>query len=143
MASAILRRDPDRASMPTRKPSSVDEFLSTLEHRRKDEVEFLRQLILGCSPEISEQIKWNAPSFGFAGDDRVTMRLQPKDRVELVFHRGAKVKDSSTFRFDDPSALLEFKAPDRAVIAFANLDDIQAKQVQLRDLVKRWMTATS
>jgi hypothetical protein len=129
--------------MAKRKPSSVDEFLNALEHRRKDEVEFLRQLILACSPKISEQIKWNAPSFGFDGDDRVTMRLQPKDRVELVFHRGVEVKDSSTFRFDDPSALLEFKAPDRAVIAFENLDDIKAKKTLVSELVTRWMTETS
>ncbi len=50
-------------------------------HSRKDVVEYLRRLILKCSPEISEQIKWSAPSFTFKGDDRVTMRLQPKNHV--------------------------------------------------------------
>jgi hypothetical protein len=69
------------------------------------------------------------------------MRLQPKDRVELVFHRGAKPKDNRAFHFDDPSGLLEFKAPDRAVISFTSLSDIKAKKSPLRELVRRWMTA--
>jgi hypothetical protein len=129
--------------MAAKKPSNVDEFLDALEHNRKDEVQVLRKLILKCSPELSERVKWNAPSFCFKGDDRVTMRLQPGDRVELVFHRGAKVKDNSMFVFEDPSGLLEFKAADRAVFAFENLKDIQAKKKQLSDLVKRWVTETS
>jgi hypothetical protein len=129
--------------LPSRKSASVDEFLGALQHQRKDEVEFLRQLILQCSPEISEQIKWNAPSFCFKGDDRVTMRLQPKDRVDLIFHRGAKVKDASDFHFEDPSKLLEFKAPDRAILVIKNFEDLRAKKKQLGELVMRWMVATS
>lgn len=129
--------------MASKKTPSVDEFITALKHPRKDEVELLRKLILKCSPEISEQVKWNAPSFCFNGDDRVTMRLQPKDRVDLIFHRGAQVKDTSGFHFDDPSGLLEFKAPDRAVVCFESLDDIKAKKVQLSELVKRWIAETS
>jgi hypothetical protein len=33
--------------------------------------------------------KWNAPSFRHAGEDRVTFRLQPGDKLQLIFHRGA------------------------------------------------------
>lgn len=129
--------------MPKSKPLNVDEFLAALDHRRKDEVQYLRTLILKCSPNVSEHIKWNAPSFCFNGDDRVTMRLQPNDRVELVFHAGVKVKDVSGFRFDDPSGLLAFRAPDRAVICFADLNDIKSKKATLSALVKRWMLETS
>lgn len=129
--------------MPKTKPSNVDEFLGVLEHSRKDEVEFLRKLILECSPKISERIKWNAPSFCFNGDDRVTMRLQPQDRVELIFHRGVKVKDSRAFHFEDPSNLLDFKAKDRALISFASLNDIRVKKKPLKELVVRWMNETT
>ena len=73
---------------------SVTAFLETLEHPRKAEIERLRAIILAADPTLGEQIKWNAPSFGRNGEDRITFRLQPGDKVDLIFHRGAKVKDT-------------------------------------------------
>ena len=50
---------------------------------------YRRKVFVGPNPAllaidlpITERVKWNAPSFCVDGDDRVTMRLQPKDRVE-------------------------------------------------------------
>jgi hypothetical protein len=59
-------------------------------------VEAVREIILSTHSGINEQIKWNAPSFGIDGDDRITFRLQPGDRVQLVFHRGAQKRDDVT-----------------------------------------------
>jgi hypothetical protein len=66
----------------------VDRFVEDLDHGRKDEIETIRHLIRSANPELTEQIKWNAPSFCVDGDDRITLRLQPRDRVQLIFHRG-------------------------------------------------------
>ncbi len=41
----------------------VDVFLAPLEHPLKADFERVRQNILGAGAEISEGIKWNAPSF--------------------------------------------------------------------------------
>jgi hypothetical protein len=122
----------------------VQAFLRDLKHGRKDEVEAVREIILSAHPGITEQIKWNAPSFCIDGDDRITFRLQPGDRVQLVFHRGARKRDdATTFSFEDGSGLLEWVARDRALVTFEDLDDVKAKRAAFKDLVRRWMIATS
>jgi hypothetical protein len=124
--------------------TDVQAFLQGLQHGRKDEVEAVREIILSAHPGITEQVKWNAPSFCIDGDDRITFRLQPNDRVQLVFHRGARKRDdAATFSFGDGSGLLEWVAPDRALVTFRDLDDVAAKRAALKDLVRRWMIATS
>jgi hypothetical protein len=124
--------------------TQVQAFLQGLEHGRKDEVEAVREVILSAHPGITEQIKWNAPSFCIDGDDRITFRLQPGDRVQLVFHRGAKKRDdATTFSFEDGSGLLEWVARDRALVTFRDRGDVEAKRATLKDLVRRWMIATS
>jgi hypothetical protein len=124
--------------------TDVQAFLQSLQHSRKDEVEAVREIILSAHPGITERIKWNAPSFCIGGDDRITFRLQPGDRVQLVFHRGAQRRDdATTFSFEDGSGLLEWVASDRALVTFRDLDDVAAKRAALKDLVRRWMIATS
>jgi hypothetical protein len=124
--------------------TEVQAFLRALQHSRKDEVEAVREVILSAHPGLTEQIKWNAPSFCIDGDDRITFRLQPGDRVQLVFHRGTRKRaDASTFSFQDGAGLLEWVAPDRTLVAFRDLDDVAAKRPALADLVRRWMTATA
>jgi hypothetical protein len=124
--------------------TDVQAFLRGLKHGRKDEVEAVREIILSAHPGITEQIKWNAPSFCIDGDDRITFRLQPGDRVQLVFHRGARKRDdAATFSFEDGSGLLEWVARDRALVTFEDLDDVKAKRAAFKDLVRRWMIATS
>jgi hypothetical protein len=36
--------------------------------------------VLASDDGITEHVKWNAPSFCYAGVDRVTFRLQPGNR---------------------------------------------------------------
>lgn len=123
---------------------SVEEYLQGLKHGRKNEVEAVREVILSVECGITERIKWNSPSFCIEGDDRITFRLQPNDRVQLVFHRGARKRDDSeTFTFEDSSGLLEWVASDRAVVTFRDLDDVKAKSRALKDLVSNWMDVTS
>jgi hypothetical protein len=122
--------------MPNRS-QEVDRFMSGLNHPLKEEVEQLRTAILDSNDQITEHIKWNAPSFRYAGEDRVTFRLYPEDRVQLVFHRGSEVKsDAGDFAFDDDTGLLRWVADDRAVVA---LRDAHAKQRALVDVVNRWV----
>ena len=85
-------------------------------------------LCAGCGHNaITERIKWNAPSFGVDGDDRVTFKLHPPDRLQLVVHRGAKARDMQGFTFADPSGLVRWVAPDRGVVTLRSLDEIAAR----------------
>lgn len=121
---------------------AVEHFLQELDHPLKAEVVALRSLILASDPQITERIKWNAPSFGYGGDDRVTFRLGRKDRLQLIFHRGAKVKDSSGFSFEDETGLLEWAAADRGVLTLQDMTELTAKEEAILSLVRKWMAAT-
>lgn len=122
------------------KSQTVEEFLNALSHRRIDDIRALRRIMLSVDPGVSERIKWNAPSFCWAGDDRITMRLHPGDRLELILHRGVKAKDASTFRFVDQTGRVEWLAPDRGVM---RVGDPEADYEELIALAKAWFAATA
>ena len=75
-----------------RAPETVEAYLDALVHARADDVRTVRAALLTLDG-VTERVKWNAPSCCIDGDDRITFRLQPGDRVELVFHRGARTRD--------------------------------------------------
>jgi hypothetical protein len=120
----------------------VDKFLEELEHPLKELVQRVRLAILAEDAEITEHIKWNAPSFCIDGDDRVTMNLHAKDKLQLIFHRGAKAKEGGRFKFEDPSGLLDWLAKDRAVVRLASGGEYEDNEDGLLKLVSQWMEAT-
>ena len=121
----------------------VESFLAGVEHRRKPEIHLLRQAILEAVPELSEHVKWNAPSYCIDGDDRVTFRLQPGDRIELIFHRGARPRsDSDSFAFDDPTGLLRMIRADRGAVSFPDSAASRAAIPGVQRLVQAWIAAT-
>lgn len=104
------------------------EYLAGLTHIRIADIQRIRTAILSSDPDLTETVKWNAPNYVFAGADRITFRLQPGDRIELVLHRGARVRsDADTFAFEDSSGLIRWASGDRGVITVpdgADLDDL-------------------
>ena len=121
----------------------VGQYMAALEHPLKAEIETVRAAILASDKAITERIKWKAPSFVHGGDDRVTFRLAPKGIFQVIFHRGAKVKDTAGFTFEDDSGLVEWLAPDRGVVTLKDTKDVKAKKAALVKLVGRWMKATA
>jgi hypothetical protein len=121
---------------------TVTEFVAGLAHARKHEIEKLRDLVLAANVPLIEHVKWNAPSYSNNGDDRITLRLHPGDRCELIFHRGAKTRsDTANFTFSDPTGLLRWLAPDRAILSFQpGTIDEQGDDIQT--LVAAWVLAT-
>jgi len=121
---------------------SVDAFMEALDHPRKGDVEEVRRLILSADAGITEQVKWNAPSFCIGGDDRITLRLQPRNQVQVIFHRGAKAKSAEGFTFADPDKLAKWMAPDRGMVDFKESADLSARKAAFLDMVRRWIAAT-
>ncbi|MGV3640104.1 MAG: DUF1801 domain-containing protein [Adhaeribacter sp.] len=119
----------------------VQAFLAELEHPLKQEILEVRQLVLAANPQLTEHIKWNAPSFCLQGEDRITFNLAAKGFFRLVFHGGAKpsVQVGEARLFEDTSGLLEWLAPDRAMVRFSSLEDVQAKQAALQQVVNTWL----
>ena len=103
----------------------------------------LRSIIVEAHPGLSERIKWSAPSFAIADDDRITLGVERKGGVRAVLHRGAKSKEPSSFRFEDPEGLATWPASDRGVLTFADADAVTARRDALRELFARWLAATA
>jgi hypothetical protein len=135
----LIKREENAVS--NRSPS-VEAFLANLDHPFKAEVLRLRDIILDSDDAITEQVKWNAPSFCYAGDDRITFRLHPPKAAQLIFHRGTK-KNNSKLDFEDSSDLLTWLAPDRATLVFRSIDEVSAHEQALMQLVREWMAATT
>ena len=68
-------------------------FLSKFHDERKSLIEAILEAILEACPNLSETIKWNAPTFCYEGKDRMTIMLHKKDKVGLILHTGAKPKE--------------------------------------------------
>ncbi len=118
---------------------AVEAFLAELEHPHKPVIETLRKLILGVDPTIQEGIKWNSPSFRTT-EYFATLNLR-QDRVWLILHTGAKVKANamSGIPIADPTGLLEWLAKDRAVVKFADANDLKSKKAALEAILREWV----
>lgn len=119
-------------------------FLDQLEHPFKREIQEVRNIILLANQHLTEHIKWNAPSFCYHEEDRVTFNLQGKDHFKLIFHCGAKVKANKPTQplFDDATGLLQWITPDRAIAQFTDMNDVAAKKTSLVEVVSKWIAAT-
>jgi hypothetical protein len=124
----------------SRKIGSVDEYMRELEHPRKKEMQALRKIILGVDPKITEDIKWNAPSFAL-GEHFVTFNGWANDYVQLIFHHGARKAAGRGNPIDDPDGLLEWLATDRASIRFDSMKDVRSRKAGLQKIVKLWIKA--
>jgi hypothetical protein len=123
--------------------ASVDEFRLRLDEQTLATVDALRSIIAGVDDGLTEHIKWNAPSFVLAGDDRITLGIERNGGVRVVLHRGAKPKDVTNFRFADFTGLAKWPAPDRGVIVFKDNAHVESCREKLQDLCARWLAVTS
>jgi hypothetical protein len=105
-------------------------------------VENIRQIILSTDPNISEKIKWNNPSFYYAGPmqpfdpkeykSEIAVMNLFKNRLMLVFPSGAKINIHND--------ILEGNYTDgRRLVVFKDLDDVLNKKVILQSVIKEWI----
>jgi len=140
---AKSQRLTDRRENDLMSSDEVDRFLALLSHQRKDEIVVLRTAILAADDGIGEPIKWNAPSFFWIGEDRVTMCLRQGHRLGLVFHRGAKMKSIVDLSFGDQTGLIAWATPDRGVLSVKHRAMLDTHTSDIAGLVVQWMKATT
>jgi uncharacterized protein YdhG (YjbR/CyaY superfamily) len=106
----------------------VNQFMAKLDHPFKAEVQMIREIIRNVDNDITEQIKWRAPSFSYKGEYLVTFNLWEKKKIHLVFHNPAisKVK----------SKLLEGDYDHRRMAYFSDENDIRTKKKALEKVLK-------
>lgn len=119
---------------------AVDQFMATLDHPFKAEIETLRKAVLAVDPSIAEGIKWNSPSWRttkyFA-----TTHLRSKTGFSLILHLGAKARALPEGGLDipDPTDLLKWLAQDRAQVEFSSAADFTGKLPFLQAVLKAWI----
>ena len=110
-----------------KKKETVDEFMDKLDHPFKAEVQALREIIKGVDQNITEEVKWNAPSFSYK-DYIATFSLHTTKHVLLVFHNPAIASIKSE--------ILQGDYPDRRLAHFSDMNDVNAKKAALEQVVK-------
>jgi len=125
-------------------PDKVDAYMQKLKHPLAEALEALRKVILSTDSEIGEEIKWNAPTFFYAGEMKpsdpkkyeryiIVSNLYQKDCIRLVFPSGANINDSSGFLQGD-------YADGRRLALFHNLEEVKSQTKPLQQAIKKWLT---
>lgn len=110
----------------------VDGYMDKLDHPLKAEIQAIREIILGASDKITEDIKWSAPSFAYQGN-MATFNPRAKKFVNLTFHKGALI--------DDASGLLQGDQKEARVARFNNMEEVEARKEDLVKVVLGWIAA--
>ncbi len=131
------------ANPKNRLNEEVTRFLDNREHPLRRQIEQLRIAILNCHEALTENIKWNGPNYCFENEDRITMKIHPPTAVQLIFHCGAKVREQPAEKLiQNHSGFLLWKGNDRAIATFKNMEDIEKRKAEIRQVVSDWILAT-
>ncbi len=129
----------EKTTKPT-ETATVTAHLQKLKHARKDVVLALRETILATSPNIGEEIKWNAVTFYYTGPLApfnpkefkrvlVVFNYFKKDCIRLVFWHGDIAKDKTGFLEGD-------YADGRRLAVLNNLEEVKSKTKVLQKVLK-------
>lgn len=121
----------------------VANWLAACRHPLRPVLEALRTVVVAAEPRLVEGVKWNAPSYAFDGDDRITFNLSARDRVRLICHCGVKKRATKGRVPVDDRGLLEWAADDRGIATFRSLAEVEAAETALGELVRAWLAATA
>jgi hypothetical protein len=114
----------------------VDAFMADLDHPLKDDIDVVRRVIRDASPSIQEAIKWNAPSFR-TREFFATIHLRTRDKIQIVFHLGAKARDDvQSMTIADPDGLIKWLAKDRCLVTLRN---VSVEGHALGEIVRQWI----
>lgn len=121
---------------------SVEAFISDLDEKRKREVTLLREIIAECHADLTEIIKWNAPSYQLGGEDRITFNVNNKEQiVKLVLHMGATRREDKKANpiMVDETGLVVWNSNIRGTMSFSDYDDIVLKRAEIMSIIRRWL----
>ena len=113
------------------KPSEqefVNAWMTKLDPEFKPAVDAVRKIIKAAGPQLTERIKWNAPSYYYKQDIVTFGPAKAKDKVMLVFHHPTIVKIKSE--------LLKGEYKDRRLTYFNSLKEIKENKKELERIIK-------
>ncbi len=116
-----------------KKQESVEDYMAKLDYPLKAEVQALRDIIKGVHPGITEQIKWNAPSYSYK-DYIVTFNLHDRETLRLIFHHPAIASVQNP--------ILQGDYPDRRIVYIVSMGDVNAKRAALELVISALIAFT-
>lgn len=114
------------------KPSASDPvstYMAQLTHPLKAEAELLRTLIKKVNKNITERIKWNAPSYHISNTDLLTFNFGDTKSIRIIFHHPNIVKIKS--------ALLEGNYKDRRIVYFKDGAAVKSGKKELQLIIQQ------
>ncbi|SPH16683.1 hypothetical protein DEA8626_00194 [Defluviimonas aquaemixtae] len=112
------------------KNPEVDAWLDRYDNPMKPVVAALRDRVLSALPEVSEAIKWQAPTFIYKGNI-ASFFPKAKAHTSLMFHTG------STIPGDFPN--LEGEGKEARTFKVKDLADLDAKEAELLAIIRAWI----
>ena len=134
----------EKDHMDNKLSKEVTAYLDNINHSLRDEIDYLRTIIMSTDFDLIEGIKWNGPNYSINGEDRITIRINSPEQIQIIFHRGAKVKEQPEERLlSEKYNFLIWKENDRSIASFKNLEEIQENYLMLKEAVAKWIEATT
>jgi hypothetical protein len=126
----------------TNQKEILDLLISEKPNELKKIINHIRQIVLDVDPFISEQVKWNSPSFHYTGELKSNIaKAYPRDilvlnlnrgYVLMIFPSGAKIQNHDDF--------LEGDYKDgRRMHTIKDYDSLIEKQAKLVSAIKQWI----
>jgi hypothetical protein len=106
----------------------ISEYMNTLEHPLKKEIEAVRTIIKNANSKIAERIKWAAPSYYYK-EDLVTFNPRDKTLVHLIFHHPNIEKITSP--------ILEGNYVSRRMTYLHNMEEIEANKAEVERILNQ------
>ena len=115
--------------MELMKNPKIDTWLEDYDNPMKFVASAVRDIIIESDARVSEDLKWQAPTFMYKGNI-ATINPRSKKHVSLMFHKGALIDGNFPNLDGDGKEARTFKITD--------IDDLKAKQDELTAIIKCW-----
>lgn len=112
------------------KNAKVDAWLEAYDNPKKPVVAAIREVVLTALPEVSEDIKWQAPTFVYKGNI-ASFFPKAKAHASLMFHKGAEIPGAFQHLEGDGKEARTFKV--------ADLEDLALKEAELVAIFRAWV----
>lgn len=120
--------------------TDVTKLIKSLNHPLINELAELREIILSSNIKLTENIKWNSPNFSIDGNDLFTIKIYPLNKIQIIFHRGAKKQQPIENKLiNDPHNLLTWRENDRAIYTLNSKNSIGAHKLKIQQLINDWI----
>lgn len=120
-------------------PDDVWALVEALSHPLQDQIFLSGTWILEAQPGIEAGVKWNSLSFRTT-EWFATLNKNAKDRVEYVFHFGAKARESNDLKdFPARTFKIAWKSTDRCIVTLPNIRETAGLEDEFKDFVRQWI----